>query len=315
MLAITALIALVTTGTAAGWWYMLGPGSYWSMPRPGDITCPVSGVCRITKGSFSNYASILRSEGIPYQASRAYSDTVPSGSIIATKPANVSDRLSKRHGGKVEITVSRGILRATIPQDIGDPTSVDGKDPLAALKRVGFTAVIHDASKDAYSQTVPERALQSIDPEPGTTLNHNARITVVLSKGPMPVSMPDVIGRSQNDAQAAFDDARLKVTFTQEFSDSVNQGAIVSTSVDKGTQLHWGDHVDAVVSKGPETADVPNVVFSHPDEARKKLEALGFTVRVNGTAILNLIRQQSAVGTTRLRDTQGKPTVITLELV
>lgn len=315
MLAAAILAAILVTGSVAGWWYLQGPGSYWTMPKATDVACVADRPCTLAGASWSSYESTLKVAGIPYKVSQAYSDTITSGDIVSTTPAAVGDRLSRRHGDQVSVVVSRGIRRATIPLDITDASSADGKHPIDALKDAGFSNIHHDEQQDAYSETLPEHALQSIDPQPGMTLNHNAPITVVLSKGPMPVSMPDVVGRSREDAQAAFNDAKLKATYTSAYSDSVAAGTIVSVSVPKGSQLHWGDAVEVVVSQGPEMADVPSVVFSKPEDARQKLEALGFTVRINGNPILNLIRQQSAQGPTRLRDAQGKPTVITLELV
>ena len=75
-----------------------------------------------------------------------------------------------------------------------------------------------------------------------------------------------------------------------------------------------------VVSRGPEMATVPNVIGLSKDDAVRKLEALGFEVKTQKSLIGELLHQvfsQSIPGNTkaRLRDTNGKPTVITLTLV
>lgn len=80
------------------------------------------------------------------------------------------------------MTVSLGVKQATIPSDIADPTSADGKDPIKALENAGFTNIKRDDSSAEYSMTLPEGALQSISETPGSTLDHNAEITVVLSR-------------------------------------------------------------------------------------------------------------------------------------
>ena len=100
-----------------------------------------------------------------------------------------------------------------------------------------------------------------------------------------------------------------------EYSDSVKSGSVISASPDSGTELHWGDSVKLTVSKGPETADVPNLVGKSKSDAIKTLESLGFEVKTGGLNILGLVQQQSATGKTRLRDTNGNKTVITLTVV
>lgn len=312
---LAAVLVVLAAAASAVWWHLRGPGSYRTVPRPTDVACVDERPCTLTGAGWAAYESTLKVSGIPYRVSRAFSDTVASGDIVSSTPSHVGAHLSRRGGDAIDVIVSKGVRMATIPQDIDDPTTESGRDPLAALKRAGFSNIRHTAGRDPYSQDLPERALVSIDPKPGTTLKHSAPVTVTLSKGPMPVSMPDIVGRRREDAQAALDDAKLRVSYTEEHSDSVDAGSIISVSVAKGTQLHWGDAVQAVVSTGPETADVPSVVGSTPSAARSKLEALGFTVKVEGTPILHLIRQQSAQGRTRLRDEHGTATVITLTVV
>jgi eukaryotic-like serine/threonine-protein kinase len=309
---------LLASGSAA-WWYFLGPGSYWSMPKPDDLSCKENTSCAITDISWTDYERTLKVSGIPYTTSLKYSDTVAKGKVISTDPTDVAARLSKRHGAKVTVTVSRGIRKSTIPQDILDFNSPNGKKPLDALSQAGFSHIIHDEAKDTYSQDRPEGTLISIDPQPGTTIAHNAKVTVVLSKGPMPVSMPDVVGRSKDDAVAAFTDAKLKANFTEEFNDTAAKGTVISVSVKAGTQLHWGDSVDVVISKGPEMITVPDVRGKKTDEAKRELEALGLKVQISSPAgdWFHQIRfQDPAPGQqVRVRDDKGNPTVITITVV
>lgn len=135
----------------------------------------------------------------------------------------------------------------------------------------------------------------------------------------MPVSMPDVTGRTKDDAQAAFDDAKLKPNYSEEFNDSVPAGSIVSTSTKAGTQLHWGDKVDVVVSKGPETVTIPDVRGKNENDAQKTLEALGLKVKISAPLgdLTHQVRFQSPDpgAQVRVRGNDGNPTVITLTVV
>ena len=318
IVATAAGLLLAAAGAAGGyaWWYYLGPGSYWPLPAAGDVTCTQNAVCTVTGANADQYLAQLAAAGIPYQRTDDYSDTVASGAVIVTDPDAVGSRISRRNGQTVAVTVSRGVRQATVPADIKDPSSASGKDPLAALTAAGFDAVTHDEASDDYSLTVPEGAVLSISVEPGGTYAHNAPITVTLSKGPKPVQMPNVVGLSKDDATAALAVLNLKANVTEAWDDRVEAGKVVSASVQEGAQLKWGDGVDLVVSKGPQTAIVPNVVGKQYDEAEQTLKAIGFDVQKSAPLgdWTHTVRVQSINGgdTVRIRDANGTPTVITL---
>ncbi len=135
----------------------------------------------------------------------------------------------------------------------------------------------------------------------------------------MPVSMPDVVGKTKDEMQAAFDELKLTANITEQFDDKIAAGEVISASQDAGAQLKWGDSVDVVVSKGPETTVMPNVVGQQYDAAAAQLKKLGFTVKKSAPLgdITHVVRIQSpnAGETVRLRDENGTPTVITLTVV
>lgn len=311
------IVALAAAGL--GWWHFLGPGSYWPVPKPDDLACDAGTSCPINDVDWPQYRRILNDAGMPYTVRQEYSDDVRTGKVVSTRPGFVGAKLSKRGETKMEIILSKGVRRVAIPTDIVNPETASGKDPIKTLRQAGFTNIVHNESKDEYSQDIPAGALQSITPKPGTRIRHDSKVTLVLSKGPMPVSMPDVIGKTQNEAQSAFNDAKLKVTYTEAFNDSVPAGSVVSASVRKGAQLHWGDSVEVVVSKGPETVTVPDVRRKSVDEARKILSDLGFDVRISAplSDIDHTVRFQSigAGQQVPVRDKNGNKTVITLTVI
>ena len=260
-LIVAGVAALLLTCGAGGWawWCYQGPGSYWTMPQPDGMSCSDSVACPITGVKWSDYESLLKVSDIEYEVSEKYSDSITEGDIISTDPANVGDRGSKRRGQKVKVVVSKGVRQATVPADILDATSASGKDPINALKKAGFDNVEQTtASDDTYSMEVPQGALLSLSVDPGATLPHNTTITVTVSQGPKPVTMPNIVGKTKDEAQQTMDDLKLTANWTESFDDKIPQGQVISTSISSGNTLHWGDSVDVVVSKGPETITLPN---------------------------------------------------------
>lgn len=323
IITLVVVLVLAAIGGTGGWWWFAGPGSYWSVPQPDDVTCKADTECSLSGADWSKYESALKVAGIPYKAEKQYSDDIAEGKIVSVSVngnnAVVGSHVSKRNGQQLTVMVSQGVHMVTIPEDILDTNSENGKDPLAALKKNGFDNIKHDESKDEYSMDKPQGAALSISPDPGTTVKHNDEVTVTLSKGPMPVSMPDVVGKTKDDMQAAFDELKLTANITEQYDDKIAAGEVISASQEAGAQLKWGDSVDVVVSKGPETTVMPNVVGQQYDAAAEQLKKLGFTVKKSAPLgdITHVVRIQSpnAGETVRLRDENGTPTVITLTVV
>lgn len=324
VIAMAAAALIVAAIAGFSWWQHLGPGSYTLMPQPTDLTCEDNKVCAISDVDWADYKSTLEVSNIQYEVHEDYSDAIAEGRVISTDPANVGDHVAK-NGGSVVVTISKGVMQATIPDDIADPQSDNGKDPLNALKAAGFTNVKHDEATDDYSETVPQGALISISLDPGTTTDHNTEITVALSKGPMPVAMPQIVGVTRDEAASMLDEAKLKANWSEAFDDAIPAGQVISSSQNSGAQLHWGDTVDVVVSKGPETATIPSgLVGKQESEVTKQLQELGFKVETNkilgglfGT-VRDIDYNGSSVsdgGAVRLRDENGNATVLTLTIV
>lgn len=99
--------------------------------------------------------------------------------------------------------------------------------------------------------------------------------------------MPDVVGKSKDEAQQTLDALKLTVNWTEQFDDKIPQGQVISASAKTGDELHWGDSVNAVVSKGPETVTLPNYVGQKAAAAKAALEKLGFSVKIGSQLTLD----------------------------
>ena len=81
-----------------------------------------------------------------------------------------------------------------------------------------------------------------------------------MSKGPQPVKLRDWTGKDADDAQAWFEAKGLtSEVASEEYSDTVAEGDVISMDPPAGTTVYRGDTVTLVVSKGPELVEVPSV--------------------------------------------------------
>jgi serine/threonine-protein kinase len=122
----------------------------------------------------------------------------------------------------------------------------------------------------------------------------------VVSKGPEPIPVPNVVGQDEADAKDAIEAAGLKADVAREevFDRNIPEGAVVSQSPANGT-LTRGATVTLTISKGPRMVDVPSYIGKQATEAKRALEALGFRVQVNNIlgGFFGTVRDQDPVDT------------------
>lgn len=92
------------------------------------------------------------------------------------------------------------------------------------------------------------------------------------------VRVPALLNLDQAAAEQALTGAGLAVgEVTQEASGTVPEGQVLGSTPPSGSRVDEGSEVDLVVSAGPDTVQVPNVVGLTEDQARANLEQAGFT--------------------------------------
>ena len=78
-------------------------------------------------------------------------------------------------------------------------------------------------------------------------------VTIYVAKESENVKVPSLLNKTESEAKQALTDAGLSVgTVTQDYSDTVAEGKVISQSTGEGKYLPKGDTVSFVVSKGKE---------------------------------------------------------------
>ena len=152
--------------------------------------------------------------------------------------------------------------------------------------------------RTAYSDDVPTGRVVGTEPGAGDRVGRDTVVLVVTSRGPVPVPVPDVVGRSREDAIRALTDAGLTARTIQQFSDTVPAGSVVRQS-GRGRSLARGSTVTLVISRGPDVVAVPRVVNRGLADATGRLEAAGLAVKARpflGGLFKRVIRQSPAAG-------------------
>ena len=247
-LAIVLVLALVAS---AGGWY-LAEARFTKTPSVLDISRDAA-------------VAKLRQAGLKVRwLAPVFDGTVPSGYVAVERPGPGAD---VHKGATVSLALSRG------------------PDHVPALRRLTLaqaTAALRAAqlklgdTTQAYSPTVATGHIIESTPAAGVEITPGTAVSVVVSKGPQPVTVPDVHGKAVADATSMLTKLGLQVTTTQVFNDTVKAGIVISSSPGPGTTLRAGATVNLVVSKGPQLFAVPDVSGMKIDRAIQIIEQAGF---------------------------------------
>ena len=194
------------------------------------------------------------------------SDTVAAGLVIRQAPTAGSAASS---GSAVSVVLSLGPQTVTVPSVVG-MTQVQAQTALVAggLNLGAVTAQFND--------TVTAGLIFQQTPAPGDTVASGSSVSVVISKGPATVTVPNLAGMTQTEAESALATANLVMgTLTVEFSDIVAAGLVLRQTPGPGSSTASGATVAVVISKGPQTAVVPNVAGMTQAAAQETLAAAG----------------------------------------
>jgi eukaryotic-like serine/threonine-protein kinase len=129
------------------------------------------------------------------------------------------------------------------------------------------------------SETFEAGRVMRTDPAPNERALRGVPIVLTTSSGPDRVTVPDVRGRSLEDATERIEDAGLVVEGPEEaYDNQVPEGDVISQGIAAGEKVKRGDAVPVVVSMGPEPLEITDYTGQEADKAERELRELGFDV-------------------------------------
>jgi len=212
----------------------------------------------------------------------------PAGTVVGQSPAP-GMLLAAHHS--VTLRLSEGPPPVALPGVTND-TEADAR---AALEGAGFVVT----AEHRTDENVPAGRVADQQPPAGKAAP-GSEVHLVISDGPKPVDVPNVVGKSYDDALKALTAKRFKVTRTDEFSDTVPAGVVIRHDPVPGTAAPRDSTVTVVVSKGPDLVTVADFRGDTVEDAVAALEADGLQVDVVGYRPGHLVKQQDPPGGTKL---------------
>jgi beta-lactam-binding protein with PASTA domain/tRNA A-37 threonylcarbamoyl transferase component Bud32 len=160
------------------------------------------------------------------------------------------------------------------------PVAVPG---VVGIRELKAKAKIQEAGlepkvKRAASTEFDKGIVIDQSPEGGTRIQKGDQVTIIVSTGVPKATVPDVVGMDYADAVGALNQANLQARKREVFSKKP-KGQVVAQNPPSGEVVDEGTTVVLRVSKGTQTATVPDVLDQTESSARSELQAAGFEVQ------------------------------------
>lgn len=200
----------------------------------------------LTGKTLSEAEETLKELGLTVeQKDEQASDEYEAGQIIAQ---DVAKGETVKAGTTIYVTVSTGpeAEEVSVPDVVGDLA----ENAMAQLEDEGLVV----KREFQYDSSVEAGKVISQDPSAGTKAKAGDTVTIYVSQGTESAKVPDVTGKTQQEAQTALGDAGLNLgNVSEDYSDTVAEGSVISQSVSSGQYVDKGTKVNLVVSKGAKT--------------------------------------------------------------
>jgi serine/threonine-protein kinase len=208
----------------------------------------------------------LRQAGFKTDATTKTSDR-PEGEVIGQDPAGGSEA---EKGSTVDLTVSGGPAQVLVPAVVG----LTEKSAVARLEKRGLKAEPTEQS----STSVEKGRVISASPSEGQKVDKGSTVALTVSSGPEQADVPDVTGKSYDEAKSQLEAAGFKVTRKDQESADEDPGTVLGQDHKGGTQAPEGTTIQLTVAKEPSQIAVPDVTGEDQAAAIRRLSAEGFEI-------------------------------------
>ena len=254
-------VLLVALALVGGWFAWQEVQSQLSAAKPVAVPDVVGSVERLA-------VQQIQEAGLKELVERTDNADVPVGQVFAQDP-QPGDRTER--GNFVTITVSTGPKKVIVP-------NVVGRDRDQAVSEL--TAAGLKTNPVGINSLEPVDTVLATAPKSGTEVLEGTTVRINYSKGPKPITVPNVVGMPFESAESTLQGAGFAVS--REDVDSADQpeGVVVGQTPAAGTQQGKGSAVTLQVSKGPQSSQVPDVTSLTEADATAQLTQSGFEVQV-----------------------------------
>ncbi len=193
--------------------------------------------------SFDEAKTLLEEMGLKiYQSATEESDEYEQGQIIEQ---DIAAGEMVEEGTMVRVTVSSGKAESEV-----SVPNVEGYTDNAAIGMLTDAGLSYNREYES-SDTVAEGTVIRQDPASGTMVAADTKVTIVVSQGKKSVTVPDLKDKTEEAARKELEKAGLQLgSVSSDYSDTVEEGKVITQSEIAGKTVYSGTTVDITVSLG-----------------------------------------------------------------
>jgi len=213
----------------------------------------------------------------------------PADTVVRQDPAS-GTLLGAHHS--VTLLLSAGPPPVGLPKVTGE-TEAEAR---ADLDPAGFVVT----TERRTDENVP--AGRVVTQQPSTDqASPGSEVHLVISEGPKPVELPNVVGRSYDDAVKVLSAKRFKASRKDEYSETVPAGQVIRTDPVQNAEAPRDSTVSVAVSLGPDRVTVGDYEGETVEDAVAALEEAGLQVDVVDYRPRRRVKHQDPPAGTKLR--------------
>ena len=175
-------------------------------------------------------------------AKEIYSADVPMGCVISQDPTYKAD-FTIKEGNTISVVISKGVEEVDMPKVVGEEyTKVE-----VTLKDLGLKI----EKIEEISQTIQEGYVISQETEEGAKIQAGSTVKIHVSKGngKKKFEVPDVVGKSKDEAKDTLTELGMEVNFKEKEDLNQSDGVVLEQNIQAGSQSEEGAKITLTVNK------------------------------------------------------------------
>ncbi|MCM1178802.1 MAG: Stk1 family PASTA domain-containing Ser/Thr kinase [Clostridium sp.] len=196
----------------------------------------------------------LEEEEIDYVIERAYDASFEEGIVMSQ---DILEGTELKEGDKVKLIISKGAEMMPVPDVVGKSL----EEATTLLKAAGFEV----ETDEEYSEEVEQDLIISQEPNGEAEAAKGSTVRIVVSKGKevKVAVVPDLKKKTVTEAEQALSGVNLKLgNVSQEYSETVKEGQVISQSIASGTEVKEETAIDITISKGKKPTEAKTVTYT-----------------------------------------------------
>lgn len=210
------------------------------------------------------------------------SEAVEFGKVIKTTPAAGE---TVKSGDDVTVHVS-----STSTSDAVEMPKVIGLTKDKAKANIEGAGLKLGEVKEEYSDTIEKGLIIRADFEEGSSVPAGETVNIWISLGSNKSVVPTVLNKTKAEAKTALEAAGLQIgNVTEEYSEDVAEGLVISQSVKEGNSVNKDSKIDIVISLGKEPVVIKKKIITVTVEKSKLGDVSTYTPDDDGIYVVATI--------------------------